>query len=237
MVANDAKMVTKVAKLAANLVTKMMPIWLYHQDFAKFSLDLHYNALIHLGQDKGLACCDVLPSVLSVVIFVSAPQRHSVFLGLCKDLPSSSAAPEKVLCNVSGLPLLESHVDSFPSQVMHFLHPCLEFFDILLRRQKCSWRPAEQKICRQTKITSKEHLGWGIAGGLMNCTPVGKQEKEQFLVPVLLITGYQEREAVQDVSIELIYHAVRLRRQSSCPGFVDGEYFSLLQTAESKYLP
>ncbi|GFX31608.1 hypothetical protein TNCV_688561 [Trichonephila clavipes] len=32
----------------------------------------------------------------------------------------------------------------------------------------------------------------------MNGTPVGKQEKWQFLVPVLLITGYQEREAVQD---------------------------------------
>ncbi|GFW44436.1 hypothetical protein TNCV_1748651 [Trichonephila clavipes] len=31
----------------------------------------------------------------------------------------------------------------------------------------------------------------------MNGTPVGKQEKWQFLVPVLLITRYQEREAVQ----------------------------------------
>ncbi|GFW58049.1 smoothened homolog [Trichonephila clavipes] len=81
----------------------------------------------------------------------------------------------------------------FHSQMMHFLHPCLEYLDILLRHQGCIWWPAEQKICRQTKITSKEHLGWGIAGGLVNGTPVGKQEKGQFLVPVLLITGYQER--------------------------------------------
>ncbi|GFW57302.1 hypothetical protein TNCV_542161 [Trichonephila clavipes] len=109
--------------------------------------------------------------------------------------------------------------------MMHFLHPCLEFLDILLRRQGCIWWPAEQKICRQTKITSKEHLGWEIAGDLMNGTPVGKQEKWQFLVPILLITGYQEREAVQDGSIEPLYHAVRLRMQRCCPGFVDGEYF------------
>ncbi|GFU49127.1 hypothetical protein TNCV_573661 [Trichonephila clavipes] len=110
--------------------------------------------------------------------------------------------------------------------MMHFLHPCREFLDILLRRQRCIWWPAEQKIWRQTKITSKEHLIWGIAGGLMNGTPVGKQEKWQFLVPVLLITGYQEREAVQDGSIEHLYLAIRLRMQSCCPGFVDGEYFT-----------
>ncbi|GFX96441.1 hypothetical protein TNCV_1441161 [Trichonephila clavipes] len=41
----------------------------------------------------------------------------------------------------------------------------------LLRCQGCIWWPAEQKICRKTKITSKEHLGWGIAGGLVNGTP------------------------------------------------------------------
>ncbi|GFT62321.1 hypothetical protein TNCV_4717191 [Trichonephila clavipes] len=58
----------------------------------------------------------------------------------------------------------------------------------------------------------------------MNGTPVGKQEKGQFLVPVL--TGYQEREAVQNGSIEPLYHAVRLRMQSCCPGFGDGEYFT-----------
>ncbi|GFX09442.1 hypothetical protein TNCV_4698281 [Trichonephila clavipes] len=67
--------------------------------------------------------------------------------------------------------------------MMLFLHPCLEFLDILLRRQGCIWWPAKQKICRQTKITSKEHLGWGIAGGLMNGTPVGKQEKKQISCP------------------------------------------------------
>ncbi|GFV31102.1 hypothetical protein TNCV_4314271, partial [Trichonephila clavipes] len=41
--ANDAKMIAKVTKLAANLVTKMMPTWLYRQDFAKFSLNRHDN--------------------------------------------------------------------------------------------------------------------------------------------------------------------------------------------------
>ncbi|GFT08315.1 arylsulfatase B [Trichonephila clavipes] len=128
--------------------------------------------LIHLGQDKGLAYCNVLPSVLSVVISVSAPQRHSVFLGLFVSGCS---------CVLSGLHLLGSHADSFPSQMMHFLHPCLEFLDILLRHQRCIWWPAEQKICRQTKITSKEHLRWGITCSLMNGTPVGKQEKGSFL--------------------------------------------------------
>ncbi|GFT72408.1 hypothetical protein TNCV_3609481 [Trichonephila clavipes] len=33
---------------------------------------------------------------------------------------------------VSGLHHLLNHTDSFPSQAMHFLHPCLEFLDILL---------------------------------------------------------------------------------------------------------
>ncbi|GFW28636.1 hypothetical protein TNCV_2317841 [Trichonephila clavipes] len=92
--------------------------------------------------------------------------------------------------------------------------------------QGCIWWLAKQKICRQTKITSEKHLGWGIAGGLMNGTPIGKQEKWQFLVPVLLITGYQERVAVYDGSIEPLYHTVRLRMQSCCPGFVDGKYFT-----------
>ncbi|GFW44266.1 hypothetical protein TNCV_1746951 [Trichonephila clavipes] len=71
---------------------------------------------------------------------------------------------------------------------------------IFKMRQGCIWWPAEQKICRQTKITSKEHLGWGIAGGVVNGTPLGKQENGQFLVPVLLITGYQEREVVVTLS-------------------------------------
>ncbi|GFW93479.1 hypothetical protein TNCV_46821 [Trichonephila clavipes] len=110
--------------------------------------------------------------------------------------------------------------------MMHSLHPCLEFLNILLRRQGCIWWPAEQKTCRQTNISFEEHLGWGITSSLMNSTPVGKQEKWLFLVPVLLITGYQERESVQDGWIEPLYHAVRLRMQSCCPGFVDGEYFT-----------
>ncbi|GFW69015.1 hypothetical protein TNCV_2919131 [Trichonephila clavipes] len=94
---------------------------------------------------------------------------------------------------------------------MHFLHPCLEFFDIPLMRQRSIWWLAEQEICRQAKITSEEHLRWGVAGGLVKGTPVGKKEKRQLFVPVLLITRYQEREAVQDGSIEPLYHALRLR--------------------------
>ncbi|GFV19736.1 hypothetical protein TNCV_479621 [Trichonephila clavipes] len=95
--------------------------------------------------------------------------------------------------------------------MMHLLHPCLEFLDILLKRKGCIWWPGEQKICRQTKISSEEHLKWGIAGGHVNGTPVGKQGKGQFLSPVLLITGYQEREAVQDGPIKPLYQAVRLK--------------------------
>ncbi|GFT80540.1 hypothetical protein TNCV_5122531 [Trichonephila clavipes] len=87
-------------------------------------------------------------------------------------------------------------------------------------------RPEDLEDLQADKDYVKEHLGWGIAAGLVNGTPVGKQEKGQFLVSVLLITGYQEREAVQDGSIEPLYHAVRLRMQSSCPGFFDGEYFT-----------
>ncbi|GFW02533.1 hypothetical protein TNCV_2455491 [Trichonephila clavipes] len=110
--------------------------------------------------------------------------------------------------------------------MMYFLHPCLEFLNILLRRQWSIWWSAEQKISRQMKVMSEEHLGWGIASGLMNGTHVGKQEKGQLLVPVLLIIGCQEREAVQNGLIEPLYHAVRLRMQSCCPGFVDGKYFT-----------
>ncbi|GFV71024.1 hypothetical protein TNCV_1447241 [Trichonephila clavipes] len=43
MITNDAIMVAKVTKLATNLVAKMMPTWLYRQDFVKFSLNHHYN--------------------------------------------------------------------------------------------------------------------------------------------------------------------------------------------------
>ncbi|GFX94958.1 hypothetical protein TNCV_3045901 [Trichonephila clavipes] len=48
MVVSDAKMIAKVAKLAANLVSKNMPTWLYRQDFAKFSLNRHYNIELRL---------------------------------------------------------------------------------------------------------------------------------------------------------------------------------------------
>ncbi|GFW15776.1 hypothetical protein TNCV_3582741 [Trichonephila clavipes] len=82
---------------------------------------------------------------------------------------------------------------------------------LLLRHQGSIWWPAEQKICRQMKILSEEHLGWGIVAGLVHGTPVGKQEKGQFLVPVLLIIGYQERKAVWNGPIEPLYHAIRLR--------------------------
>ncbi|GFY22025.1 hypothetical protein TNCV_3296691 [Trichonephila clavipes] len=40
---------------------------------------------------------------------------------------------------------------------------------------------------------NEEHLGCGIAIGIVNDTPVRKEKKRQFLFPVLLITRYQER--------------------------------------------
>ncbi|GFT47256.1 hypothetical protein TNCV_3748671 [Trichonephila clavipes] len=43
MVANDAKMVTKVAKLVANLVAKNDTNLALPPGFAKFSLNRHYN--------------------------------------------------------------------------------------------------------------------------------------------------------------------------------------------------
>ncbi|GFU79687.1 hypothetical protein TNCV_4036941 [Trichonephila clavipes] len=185
---------------------KMMPTWLYCQDFAKFSLNRPYNDCVRTFP-VGLQLWRVLCDVSDFITTLCRLRGSRVRLLLCRIGSSSSRKP----C---------------PSQMMRFLHPCQEFPDILLRSQVCIWWPAEQKICRQTKITSKEHLGWGIAGGLMNGTPVGKHEKWKFLVPVLLITGYQEREAVQDGSIEPLYHDVRLRMQSCCTGFVDGEYFT-----------
>ncbi|GFV71014.1 hypothetical protein TNCV_1447141 [Trichonephila clavipes] len=72
----------------------------------------------------------------------------------------------------------------------------------------------------------KSIYGWGITGSVLNGTPVGKQEKGQLLVPVLLITEYQEREAGQNGPFAPLCHAVILRMQSCCPGFVDGEYFT-----------
>ncbi|GFT40300.1 hypothetical protein TNCV_627871 [Trichonephila clavipes] len=64
-------------------------------------------------------------------------------------------------------------------------------------------------ICMQTKITSEEHLGWGIAGGLVNGTPVDKQKKDNFLSQSCCywIPG----KAVQDGLIEPLYNTVRLR--------------------------
>ncbi|GFS97585.1 hypothetical protein TNCV_4488341 [Trichonephila clavipes] len=53
---------------------------------------------------------------------------------------------------------------------------------------------------RKHLVAGEDHVrrasGMGIASGLVNSTPVGKQEKGQFLEPVLLITRYQDREAV-----------------------------------------
>ncbi|GFV13078.1 hypothetical protein TNCV_4714031 [Trichonephila clavipes] len=42
------KMINKVAKLVA----KMMPNWLYRQDFAKFLLNRHYNTLLYRRTDR-----------------------------------------------------------------------------------------------------------------------------------------------------------------------------------------
>ncbi|GFU58907.1 hypothetical protein TNCV_5074931 [Trichonephila clavipes] len=72
------------------------------------------------------------------------------------------------------------------------------------------WWPAEQKICRQTKITSKAS-GMGNNRLSMNGTPLGKQEKWQLPVPVLLITGYHKRNfscKLQNQSFSLDWSAV-----------------------------
>ncbi|GFT96742.1 hypothetical protein TNCV_1159291 [Trichonephila clavipes] len=69
----------------------------------------------------------------------------------------------------------------FPSQMMHFSIRAPGISRYTPWRQGCIWWLAKQKICRQTKITSEKHLGWGIAGGLMNGTPIDKQEKGNFL--------------------------------------------------------
>ncbi|GFY02065.1 hypothetical protein TNCV_5099261 [Trichonephila clavipes] len=103
MVANDAKMVANGAKLAVNLVSKNDANLDLPVRFRQILIESnrHYNDQIHRAQDMGLVCCNVFPSILSVVISVSAPQRHSVFLRLCKDLLSWSADSERVLCDVS----------------------------------------------------------------------------------------------------------------------------------------
>ncbi|GFV58098.1 hypothetical protein TNCV_2109261 [Trichonephila clavipes] len=75
--------------------------WLWPQTHVTATVFINPQDLIHLGQDKGLAYGNELPSVLSVVISVSEPQRHLVFLGLCKDLPNWSTALDKVLYDVS----------------------------------------------------------------------------------------------------------------------------------------
>ncbi|GFX74677.1 hypothetical protein TNCV_3121071 [Trichonephila clavipes] len=72
----------------------------------------------------------------------------------------------------------------------------------------------------------------------MNGTPVGKQEKRQLHVPVLLINGYQEIEAVQNDPIEPLYQAVGLRMQTVVLVLSMARIsHSLLQAAESKFLP
>ncbi|GFV08794.1 hypothetical protein TNCV_679901, partial [Trichonephila clavipes] len=46
---------------------------------------------------------------------------------------------------------------------------------------------------RRVNITSDEHLGWGIAVGFMNGTPVASREKEISCHTPVVCTGYQER--------------------------------------------
>ncbi|GFS91374.1 hypothetical protein TNCV_1307551 [Trichonephila clavipes] len=71
------------------------------------------------------------------------------------------------------------------------------------------WWPAEQNICRQTKITSEDHLGWGIAGGLVNSCRQAVKRAISYPSPVdYWIPGDR---GVQNGPIEPFYHAVRLR--------------------------
>ncbi|GFW68108.1 hypothetical protein TNCV_1879901 [Trichonephila clavipes] len=110
-------------------------------------------------------------------------------------------------CVVSGHHLLGSHADSFPSQMMHLLHPSLEFLDILSGAKGASGGRQNRRSAGRRKSHPKSiwvgNSRW--SRGRHSCRQAGKK---QFLVPVLLITGYQEREAVQDDLIEPLYHAV-----------------------------
>ncbi|GFV84890.1 hypothetical protein TNCV_4298721 [Trichonephila clavipes] len=192
-------MTPKGSPKSPNLLPKMMPTWLYRQDFAKFSLNRHYNYLIHLGQDKALAYYNVLPLVLSVVISVSAPQRHSSFLGRCKDHHSWSEASGRVLCGVSDsitilcrlcgshVWLLLRRIESsssrkpcrffpLPDDVFPLSVPAVSRYTLQAPREHLVAGLTED-LQAEIKVTSEGHLGWGIAGGLVNGTPVGKQEK------------------------------------------------------------
>ncbi|GFU75248.1 hypothetical protein TNCV_2056911 [Trichonephila clavipes] len=79
MVANDAKMVAKVSpNWTPTWSPKMMPTWLYRQDFAKFSLNRHYNAHeIHRGQKLVVRLSLVLAlSITQVTVrFSSVPPQ------------------------------------------------------------------------------------------------------------------------------------------------------------------
>ncbi|GFT52790.1 hypothetical protein TNCV_206271 [Trichonephila clavipes] len=55
---NDAKMVSKVAKLDTNLFAKMMPSWPYRRDLS-FSLNRHYNNL--RGRTGAILCSSSVP--------------------------------------------------------------------------------------------------------------------------------------------------------------------------------
>ncbi|GFV01226.1 hypothetical protein TNCV_3374601 [Trichonephila clavipes] len=55
MVTNDAKMVDMSPNRPPTWSPKMMLTWLYRQDFAKFSLNRHYNALFFIQLSQGKA--------------------------------------------------------------------------------------------------------------------------------------------------------------------------------------
>ncbi|GFU23036.1 hypothetical protein TNCV_3514941 [Trichonephila clavipes] len=84
--------------------------------------------------------------------------------------------------------------------MIHFLHPFLQFLD----NSSGAWSSSGAKCASGDRLNRRsagrdedhveEHLEWGIVGGFVNGSPVRKQEKGQFLLPVLLITRYQERD-------------------------------------------
>ncbi|GFW41765.1 hypothetical protein TNCV_4980161 [Trichonephila clavipes] len=115
MVTNDAKMVTKVAKLASNLVTKMMPNLLYRQDFAKFSLNRHYNIEEIFGKAPIISIFDEEPVKLHWHMwsaFIMTTHIQTVLVSRGKfNVEHNLNAPAKPLpiCRISYTSLPDGH--------------------------------------------------------------------------------------------------------------------------------
>ncbi|GFU33262.1 DUF4817 domain-containing protein [Trichonephila clavipes] len=86
-----------IADIRPQMLEKVIENWTSRLNYIRASRDSPMPEIIF----KSLTLSNVLPSILSEVISVSVPQRHSVYLGLCMDIPRLSAASERVLCDGS----------------------------------------------------------------------------------------------------------------------------------------